>query len=75
MQIETPDCSQCGGRCVGTVEALPAAARLVEHAPGEFSFNGTDVYWDESKTMTDAEGRAILTCENAHKWPSKVVGL
>ena len=56
-------CPTCGGPPEGTVDTIPAIARLIQLDDGTFEYEGdTRVCWNGQTTNTDMWGCAVLWC-------------
>jgi hypothetical protein len=65
-------CPVCGEPVRGTLEALKGCALLTEpDANGKCAWAGeTEIWWDEQRTVMDADGCVTLLCPNGHAWLS-----
>ena len=58
-------CPNCGGTPEGTVDTVPAIAKLVQLEDGTFEWEGkTRLCWDGQATNTNYQGQAMLWCNN-----------
>ena len=70
MKFAVMNCPECGEPARGSIETLSGVAVFTDPAPdGSVDCEGTtDIWWDEQKTIRDAQGRAQLICHNGHDW-------
>ena len=69
MKFEPDKCPECGGEPVGTVESLLGVAGLTPDGRGGYDYDGySEIWWDESRTVTDDQGCVALLCESDHEW-------
>ncbi len=75
MKFAVMNCPECGEPARGSIETLSGVAVFTDPAPdGSVDYEGTtDLWWDEQKTIRDAQGRAQLICHNGHDWFTEVV--
>lgn len=74
MKLEIPKCPECGELAHGVLESLAGMAMLNVSENGDAEYDGeTDVWWDEQRTVYDADGRATLWCRNRHEWQSRIM--
>ncbi len=76
MKLEYPNCPTCGGPAIGTVEQVPGLAIFTDvDANGCTEYGGeTEIWWNDQRTITDADGRATLVCDGNHQWQSRIEG-
>lgn len=68
---------------VGTLEALKATARIADGSynrdkDGKLTFEhhgGTEVWWDETKTMRSPDGETLYVCEDGKIWSESQIVL
>jgi hypothetical protein len=69
MKIEPAKCPECGEPAEGTLETVTGKALLLKNDDGTYDYAGeTKIWWDEQRTVRDAEGRATAICSAGHEW-------
>ena len=69
MRLKPTTCPECGDLARGTLERLAGIALLDAHKDGTADYvGGTEIYWDEQRSVRDKQGKITLICSNGHDW-------